>query len=111
MGVVSLVTLVVFSAQPMPLEKAALSGLVAGEDCCRRCWRSRSGPCTAMSRSVVRWVSCSWNSLPRGGRADRQGSSLSVGAGHTLQTTALIHEAYLKLAGDSRKPWENRAQF
>ena len=30
---------------------------------------------------------------------------------HTLQTTALIHEAYLKLAGDSRKQWENRAQF
>ena len=30
---------------------------------------------------------------------------------HTLQTTALIHEAYLRLAGDSRKPWENRAQF
>jgi RNA polymerase sigma factor (TIGR02999 family) len=30
---------------------------------------------------------------------------------HTLQTTALIHEAYLRLASDSRKPWENRAQF
>ena len=30
---------------------------------------------------------------------------------HTLQTTALIHEAYLRLAGHSRKPWENRAQF
>ena len=30
---------------------------------------------------------------------------------HTLQTTALIHEAYLRLAGDSRKQWENRAQF
>ena len=30
---------------------------------------------------------------------------------HTLQTTALIHEAYMRLAGDSRKQWENRAQF
>ena len=30
---------------------------------------------------------------------------------HTLQTTALIHEAYLRLAGASRKHWENRAQF
>jgi RNA polymerase sigma factor (TIGR02999 family) len=30
---------------------------------------------------------------------------------HTLQTTALIHEAYLRLAGDSPKQWENRAQF
>lgn len=32
-------------------------------------------------------------------------------SGHTLQTTALIHEAYLRLAGDSAKRWENRAHF
>jgi RNA polymerase sigma factor (TIGR02999 family) len=31
--------------------------------------------------------------------------------GHTLQTTALIHEAYMRLAGDSDKRWENRAHF
>lgn len=31
--------------------------------------------------------------------------------GHTLQTTALIHEAYLRLSGDSGKQWENRAHF
>jgi RNA polymerase sigma-70 factor, ECF subfamily len=30
---------------------------------------------------------------------------------HTLQTTALIHEAYLRLAGDSAKLWQNRAHF
>jgi RNA polymerase sigma-70 factor (ECF subfamily) len=30
---------------------------------------------------------------------------------HTLQTTALIHEAYLRLAGDSPRRWENRAHF
>ena len=30
---------------------------------------------------------------------------------HTLQTTELIHEAYLRLARDSTKQWENRAQF
>jgi RNA polymerase sigma-70 factor (ECF subfamily) len=30
---------------------------------------------------------------------------------HTLQTTALIHEAYLRLAPDSAKKWENRAHF
>jgi RNA polymerase sigma-70 factor (ECF subfamily) len=30
---------------------------------------------------------------------------------HTLQTTALIHEAYLRLAGDSPREWENRAHF
>jgi len=30
---------------------------------------------------------------------------------HTLQTTAVIHEAYLKLAGESEKRWEDRAHF
>jgi len=32
-------------------------------------------------------------------------------AGHTLQTTALIHEAYLRLVGQEEKHWENRAHF
>jgi len=32
-------------------------------------------------------------------------------AGHTLQTTAVIHEAYLKLGGSSDKDWANRAHF
>jgi len=31
--------------------------------------------------------------------------------GHTLQTTALIHEAYLRLIGQEEKRWENRAHF
>ena len=31
--------------------------------------------------------------------------------GHTLQTTALVHEAYLKLAGYSGVEWQNRAHF
>lgn len=30
---------------------------------------------------------------------------------HTLQTTAVIHEAYLKMAGGSEQGWENRAHF
>ena len=30
---------------------------------------------------------------------------------HTLQTTALLHEAYLRLAGESAKQWQNRAHF
>ena len=29
----------------------------------------------------------------------------------TLDTTALVHEAYLRLAGDSSPSWENRAHF
>lgn len=32
-------------------------------------------------------------------------------AGHTLQTTALVHEAFLKLAGMDRIDWQNRAHF
>ena len=31
--------------------------------------------------------------------------------GHTLQTTALIHEAYMRLVGGQEKHWENRAHF
>lgn len=30
---------------------------------------------------------------------------------HTLDTTALVHEAYLKLVDQSRASWENRAHF
>jgi len=32
-------------------------------------------------------------------------------ASHTLQPTALVHEAYLRLAGQERADWQNRAQF
>jgi RNA polymerase sigma factor (TIGR02999 family) len=31
--------------------------------------------------------------------------------GHTLQTTALIHEAYLRLADQRRVSWQNRGHF
>ena len=31
--------------------------------------------------------------------------------GHTLQPTALVHEAYLKLAGGENAQWESRAHF
>ncbi len=30
---------------------------------------------------------------------------------HTLRPTALVHEAYLRLAGDQGQSWESRAQF
>lgn len=30
---------------------------------------------------------------------------------HTLQSTALVHEAYLRLAGNSPPQWQNRAHF
>jgi RNA polymerase sigma factor (TIGR02999 family) len=32
-------------------------------------------------------------------------------AGHTLSTTALVHEAYLRLADQTRTEWTSRAQF
>ncbi len=32
-------------------------------------------------------------------------------AGHTLQPTALVNEAYLQLAGEKRVDWESRAHF
>jgi RNA polymerase sigma factor (TIGR02999 family) len=31
--------------------------------------------------------------------------------GHTLQTTALVHEAYLRLTKEQDRTWENRAHF
>jgi len=32
-------------------------------------------------------------------------------AGHTLQPTALVHEAWLRLVGEGDRTWENRAHF
>ena len=32
-------------------------------------------------------------------------------AGHTLQATALVHEAYMRLVGEQQGPWQNRAHF
>ncbi len=32
-------------------------------------------------------------------------------AGHTLQPTALVHEAWLQLVGDGERSWQNRAHF
>src|SRR4030095_3039909 len=31
--------------------------------------------------------------------------------GHTLQTTALVNEAYLRLAGQEKPSWQSRAHF
>src|SRR5262249_22134610 len=35
----------------------------------------------------------------------------SQNAGHTLQTTALVHEAFLRLTREQDRTWENRAHF
>ena len=34
-----------------------------------------------------------------------------IAAGQTLQPTALVHEAYLRLLGDQPQKWDNRAHF
>src|ERR1044071_5792981 len=32
-------------------------------------------------------------------------------AGHTLQTTALLDEAYLRLVGENKRDWQSRTHF
>lgn len=44
-------------------------------------------------------------------RAEAQRALRSERAGHTLQATALVHEAFLKLVGPREIPWQNRAHF
>lgn len=36
---------------------------------------------------------------------------LQESAGHTLQPTALVHEAWLRLVGDANRDWKSRAYF
>ncbi len=44
-------------------------------------------------------------------RRDAQNRMAGERADHTLDATALVHEAYLRLVGDRRLPWQNRAHF
>jgi RNA polymerase sigma factor (TIGR02999 family) len=44
-------------------------------------------------------------------RAEAQRMLRAERAGHTLQATALVHEAFLKLVGPRRLPWQNRTHF
>lgn len=44
----------------------------------------------------------------RGLAARHMGAECS---GHTLQATALVHEAYLRLTRNRQEPWQNRAHF
>ncbi|MEO6594460.1 MAG: ECF-type sigma factor, partial [Planctomycetota bacterium] len=44
-------------------------------------------------------------------RATAQRYLRSERAGHTLQATALVHEAFVKLVGPRELPWQNRAHF
>ncbi len=44
-------------------------------------------------------------------RAVAQQQMSSERRNHTLQATALVHEAYLRLIGDRKIPWQNMAHF
>jgi RNA polymerase sigma factor (TIGR02999 family) len=44
-------------------------------------------------------------------RAAAQARMAAERSDHTLQATALVHEAYIKLTGDRKIPWKNRAHF
>lgn len=44
-------------------------------------------------------------------RAVAQERLRSERRGHTLQATALVHEVWLRLAGNRAAPWQNRAHF
>ena len=44
-------------------------------------------------------------------RSQAQRALRGEAAGHTLQATALVHEAFLRLVGPRDVPWQNRAHF
>jgi len=44
-------------------------------------------------------------------RAAAQKQMAAERPGHTLSATALVHDAYIKLAGPRELPWQNRAHF
>jgi RNA polymerase sigma factor (TIGR02999 family) len=44
-------------------------------------------------------------------RRSAQAQMAGERAGHTLSATALVHEAYVKLAGPRQVPWANRGHF
>ena len=44
-------------------------------------------------------------------RAAAQNCLRSERSGHTLQATAIVHEAYLKLVGPRDVPWQSRGHF
>ncbi len=78
-----------------------------------------SGPSTAdVTRLLIAWregddgalarlVPLVYRQLHRLAHARMRGQP----PGATLQTTALVHEAYLKMVDARHMPWQNRAQF
>ena len=67
----------------------------------------RRGAPAGMSEGMERLIPLVYTELRR--VAHRQ--LAAEPAGHTLSTTALVHEAYLRLADQTRMEWASRAQF
>ena len=65
--------------------------------------RAKSGERAAVDELVAMVYAELHTMARRSMRAER--------ADHTLQPTALAHEAYLRLVGDGSQTWENRAHF
>jgi RNA polymerase sigma-70 factor, ECF subfamily len=63
----------------------------------------RAGDSTAMDRLIPLVI----DELRRLARMQLRNES----PGHTLQPTALVNEAYLRLVGDQARDWQNRAHF
>src|SRR4051812_23871346 len=77
-----------------------------------------SGPCRDVSALLLAWADGDLQArddlLPlvyRDLRQQAAGFLRHERAGHTLQPTALVNEVYLKLMGQQRVTWQNRAHF
>jgi RNA polymerase sigma-70 factor (ECF subfamily) len=67
----------------------------------------REGDPSARHDAANRLLPLIYNELRRMAGAQMQRER----PGHTLQATALVHEAYLRLAGEQPGDWQNRAHF
>ena len=77
-----------------------------------------SGPTNEVTELLVRWRAGERQALdalmPLVYNELRRLARYYVGRehpGHTLQTTALVHEAYVRLVGQNPPEWKNRAHF
>jgi RNA polymerase sigma factor (TIGR02999 family) len=80
--------------------------------------KAEGGPAEAVTRLLVEWQNGNQQALDRllplvyrELRAIASRYLARESAGHTLQSTALVHEAYLRLVHQRSARWENRSQF
>jgi len=68
---------------------------------------SAPAPATRVARSLDEMIRADYDELLRLAEIFLRGERL----GHTLQRTALVHEAFLRLENQPNALWENRAHF